>query len=43
MCRNYIKDTQGLINIGFNGFDSFGCEIAALNRMPNYQYDCTSD
>lgn len=43
LCRNFISGTQGIINVGVNGFDSFGCELANINNMNNYQYDCTND
>jgi hypothetical protein len=34
--------TEGLINLGIEGRDKFGCDVATEFRIPNYQYDCTS-
>lgn len=40
ICKNWIKDSQGIVNIGINGFDAFGCQVSAEGNFINEQYDC---
>lgn len=42
MCENYLTRSEGLINIGINGYDQCGCDITTAHPMGNYQYDCTN-
>ena len=42
MCKNFIKDSKALINLGVEGRDNFGCGLTSHFLMPNYQYDCTN-
>jgi hypothetical protein len=36
-----MGQTEGLINLGIEGRDQFGCDLSTEFRFPNYQYDCT--
>eukprot|EP00178_Gracilaria_changii_P007821 TRINITY_DN24368_c0_g1_i1.p1 TRINITY_DN24368_c0_g1~~TRINITY_DN24368_c0_g1_i1.p1 ORF type:complete len:125 (+),score=5.01 TRINITY_DN24368_c0_g1_i1:228-602(+) len=40
VCKNWINHSQGLINIGVNAFDDFGCKVSAIGNFFNEQYDC---
>lgn len=42
ICKNFIDRSQGIINIGINGYDQFGCEVSSVKKIPNFQYDCTN-
>ena len=33
---------EGMINVGVEGRDQFGCDIASRFKIHNYQYDCTT-
>ena len=41
ICKNFVGG-EGIINIGVNGEDSFGCHLSTLHAMPNHMYDCTN-
>lgn len=43
VCRNFLKYSEALINLGIEARDRFGCDLTTDVPMPNYQYDCTSD
>jgi hypothetical protein len=42
ICKNFISSSEGVVNVGINGYDNFGCEVTTVKQMPNYQYDCTN-
>lgn len=42
MCKNFLERSEGLINVGINGYDQFGCDLTTAHPMGNYQYDCTN-
>lgn len=42
LCKNFLNNSEGLINLGVEGRDLFGCGISSEFRIPNYQYDCTN-
>jgi len=42
ICKNFVKDCEGMINIGISGEDSFGCHLSTMKLMPNNMYDCTN-
>jgi hypothetical protein len=37
-----MEQSQGLINLGVEGRDLFGCGVSSEFLIPNYQYDCTN-
>jgi hypothetical protein len=37
-----VKQSEGLINLGVEGRDLFGCSLTTEFLIPNYQYDCTN-
>ena len=42
ICKNFVGGSEGMINIGVSGEDSFGCGLSTLHAMPNNMYDCTN-
>ena len=42
ICENFIGNSKGLINVGVEGRDQFGCQVTSFNTMPNHQFDCTN-
>lgn len=42
VCKNFLSHSEGMINIGIDGEDSFGCQLTTVESMVNYQYDCTN-
>ena len=42
ICENFVKHSEGIINIGVNGYDNFGCQLSTMKRMPNHMFDCTN-
>lgn len=41
ICENFARDAEGLVNLGINWVDDFGCELTSWRPIKNYQYDCT--
>jgi hypothetical protein len=42
LCSNLMHLAEGVINLGVEGRDLFGCDLTSEFLIPNYQYDCTN-
>lgn len=40
MCANLLGDSQGAYSYGINGYDGWGCAMAARLASTTHQYDC---
>ena len=43
VCANHLKNVEYLINFGIRDDDVFGCDLSTLLKVPNFQYDCTTN
>lgn len=40
VCKNFIRQSSAIVNVGINGFDAFGCAVSTIGGFENAQYDC---